>query len=149
VSGMVSRKIDTRSAAGSDGARVRDRGYEPASLEVTIRVWTEEQLEQLEEVLEPLHPRQGGTQRDPVDVAHPALAILGIRSAYVTAVGVPQLVAGVLQVQIRLLEWTPTPRRAPRPSEQTRGGVEQMRTALDASHEAALPAPTPPARLGG
>jgi hypothetical protein len=148
ISGTASRKMDTRSAAGADGARVRDRGYEPAALDVQIRVWTQEQLDDLEERIEALHPRQRGTERTPVDVAHPALSLLGIRSAYVTAIGVPQISGGVMTMQIQLLEWTPTPRPAPRPSNASAGGgVENMRTALDANREAALPAPDPPARI--
>jgi hypothetical protein len=148
VTGTAARKIDTRSAAGADGARVRDRGYEPAALDVQIRIWTEEQLEELEQILEPLHPRQRGTERTPVDVAHPGLAMLGIRSAYVTAVGIPQISGGVMTLTVRLLEWTAAPRAAPRPSTTSEGGAwADGRTALDASREAALPAPELPARL--
>lgn len=58
VSGRAGRKMDVRPVPGGDGARVRDRGYEPAQLEARNRVWTDEQLEALQTILEALHPRR-------------------------------------------------------------------------------------------
>src|SRR5690606_8064676 len=129
------RKVDTRSPPGGDGARVRDRGYEPAQLEIELRVWTKAQLDELETALAQVHPRGANppprdraqrelagllqatavnatlatdpgfqqrlvrarsaaeaerrtndplSRRTPVDVVHPALSLLGIRSVYVT-----------------------------------------------------------------
>ena len=57
VSGRAGRKVDTRSPPGGDGARIRDRGYDPAQLEVEVRVWTLEQLQDLTSLLETIHPR--------------------------------------------------------------------------------------------
>jgi hypothetical protein len=57
VQGRVGRKMDTRSRPGADGARVRDRGYEPARLEIHVKVWTPEQLRELINLLAQLHPR--------------------------------------------------------------------------------------------
>lgn len=58
ISGPVGRKIDVRSPPGGDGARVRDRGYEPARLEAEVRIWTAEQLSDLEALLAAIHPRR-------------------------------------------------------------------------------------------
>lgn len=58
ITGNASRKIDSRSPPNGDGARLRDRGYEPARIEVEIRVWTAEQLAALETLLEEIHPRR-------------------------------------------------------------------------------------------
>lgn len=57
VSGRIGRKMDVRSRPNADGARTRDRGYEPARLEAENRVWSDEQLEALSEALRVLNPR--------------------------------------------------------------------------------------------
>ncbi len=58
VTGRAARKMDTRSPPNADGARVRDRGYEPAQVEVEVRVHTAGQLEALETFLEEIQPRR-------------------------------------------------------------------------------------------
>lgn len=39
------RKLDSKSAPGSNGARIIDKGYQPAKVEITLRMWKREQLE--------------------------------------------------------------------------------------------------------
>lgn len=208
ISGRASRKMDVRSPPGGDGARVRDRGYEPAALEARNRVWLPEQLEQLQEVLTAIHPRRANagpsqararssaatdrelaeleeqlgrdpqlfrddkeltdrltllsqrqteqrrraeagaprSSRTPVDVVHPSLAMLGIRSVYVTGVSVPVLEEGVMVTTISLLEWTPVPQPAPRPATGS-GGLEGIMTALDASRDETAPTASTPSSL--
>lgn len=218
VSGRAGRKMDVRSPPGGDGARVRDRGYEPAQLEARNRVWTAEQLEALQRILDEIHPRRivastrtaaqaaaslrsaqtavaafqeqqtalqvnptlagdqtfvenrdrlgreaaaatrrseadrvaserrPETTRTPVDAAHPALAMLAIRSVYVTGISVPVLEDGAMVTTISLLEWTPVPPPAPRPATGS-GGLEALETAIDQEREALTPTATPPGRL--
>lgn len=222
VQGRVSRKMDTRSRAGADGARVRDRGYEPAHLEIHIKVWTREQLQELTEVLAALHPRnvtppssarerrvvrardraareyaeeihrqnvaiavEGEAAQDkeelsrleaavatersnveaernrprpratrtPVDIAHPATDLLGIRRVYVTGIKLPELRRGEFTTTISVLEWTEAPRQAPPPANasqsnaSTGSAVEDIQDAFSQSRERARPNADPPARL--
>jgi hypothetical protein len=44
VSASHGRKLDVKSAPGSNGARIVDKGYEPAKVEITLKLWTKEQL---------------------------------------------------------------------------------------------------------
>lgn len=44
VTGGHGRKLDVKSAPGSNGARIVDKGYEPAKIEIALRMWTKEQL---------------------------------------------------------------------------------------------------------
>lgn len=205
VTGRAGRKMDARSPPGGDGARVRDRGYEPAQIDVEVRVHTAAQLAELESLLEEIQPRRvppatrsrpqsaqreldevvAATvdnpalleqqsvrtrlgdlrrttdaeraaaaqppprgERTPYDVVHPALALLGVRRAYVTAVTVPEIRAGEAVTRISLLEWTDVPTPAPRPSTATQGGgIEDMQTAFDQHRSSRQPTPDPPARL--
>lgn len=57
VTGRASRKMDTRSGPGSDGARVRDKGYEPAQVEARNRIWRADQLAALTTLLATINPR--------------------------------------------------------------------------------------------
>lgn len=45
VTATHGRKLDTKSAPGTNGARVVDKGYQPAKVDITLRFWTKEQLE--------------------------------------------------------------------------------------------------------
>lgn len=212
VSGEIGRKVDVRSPPGGDGARVRDRGYEPATIEVENQCWRADQLRDLQPILEALNPRRvdatgaavaadqrlTATQRElseliqlsvldsqqfandreardrlvrvraraieeqqrqaqrsrqqarpartPYDVVHPALSMVGIRSAYVTVVGIPKLERGVLKTRLKLVEWTAVPRPAPRPTAPVSGGLEGTDTAFDQYRRGLRPTATPPAR---
>lgn len=44
VTGSHGRKLDVKSAPGSNGARIVDKGYQPAKVEIALRMWTKEQL---------------------------------------------------------------------------------------------------------
>jgi len=206
VSGQAGRKMDTRSRPGADGARVRDRGYEPARLQIQIKTWTKDQLAELEAAIAELHPRrvtQPSThaeqraerayqrerqrqaesgkaptradktqlqrlkraalaardaprprgRRTPVDIAHPATAIMGIRRVYVTGVKVPELHEGVFKTTLTAIEWTPSPRTAPSPSTASASsasggaGGADMQTAFEQDRSKARPAADPPSRV--
>lgn len=201
VTGRAGRKVDIRSPPGGDGARVRDRGYEPAQLEIELRVWSKAQLDELETALAQIHPRGANppprdraqreladaqralavngslgndpgfqrrlrtlsrqaeaerrsndplSHRTPVDIVHPALSLLGIRSVYVTGVSVPELRGGELVTTISVLEWTPAPTPGPRPANASAaGGGQRLQTAFAASRSSARPTATPPARVAG
>lgn len=206
VSGRVARKMDTRSRAGADGATVRDRGYEPAQIEIHVKVWTAEQLEQLTNVLATIHPRnvtqpttpnQSRAERDleheqrlqasagaaagaddafagasaiatlearvaterarprprgtrtPLDIAHPATELLGIRRVYVTGIQLPELRSGEFVTTISALEWTEAPRTAPPPAANSAGsGLADQPTAYDQHRAQRRPDAAPPARVG-
>lgn len=113
----IGRQIDVKRSPGRDGARLRDRGYENAEFEIEIRVWEAGQLEDLQRRLEELHPKRRGGTRNPLDVAHPALAILGVTSMYVKRIGMPVIKGGVLSITLSCVEWYQTPR--PRPTIST------------------------------
>lgn len=45
VTATHGRKLDSKSPAGSDGATITDKGFKPATVEITLRIWTKEQLD--------------------------------------------------------------------------------------------------------
>lgn len=114
VTGDISRKLDVKSVRGRDGARVKDGGYQPGKISIEIRINTREDFDALQPRLDAINPRQRGTARTPVDIAHPSLVLLGISSVYIEKIGAPKLDKDTLTVKIDALEWTPQPRRTAR-----------------------------------
>lgn len=45
VTGSHGRKLDVKSPPGRNGATITDKGYQPAKVEITLKLWTKEQLE--------------------------------------------------------------------------------------------------------
>lgn len=113
VKASISRKLDVKSVRGRDGARVKDGGYQPGKITIEIRTTTREEFDALQPRLDAINPRQRGTSRSAVDIAHPSLAFLGISAVYIEKVGAPELVSGILTTSIECLEWTPQPRARP------------------------------------
>jgi hypothetical protein len=109
----IGRKIDVKSGPGRDGAKIRDRGYEPARFDIECITWTKEQFNELLPIVEQLQPKRRGGNRDPVDVSHPSLSILGIRSMYIEKVGMPISKSGRFHVPIKAIEWVTQPRSRP------------------------------------
>lgn len=120
VEGEIGRKIDARSPPGSDGARLIHRGYEPAKVKITLRLWTREHWRDWQAV----YPRRRPGERiQPLEVSHPALVVLGVRNVFVEKVGAPRpgTPKGVMEVAIHAVEHRPptrtnvttTPRRDP------------------------------------
>ena len=52
VDGMLGRKLDVLSPPGSDGATIRDKGYEPAKIVITLRLWAREQFDALDQAVD-------------------------------------------------------------------------------------------------
>jgi hypothetical protein len=75
------RKLESNSPPGSDGARLRDRGYGEGLFTITVRIWTRQQFNDWEQANLFLIA-QRGAQRVALDVVHPVLSNAGIRQAY-------------------------------------------------------------------
>jgi hypothetical protein len=150
VKASSGRKIDVKPVRGRDGARMKDAGYENAKIDVEIRVSTKADYDLLQPRIDAIHPRQKGTARNPVDVAHPSLSMIGIASAYVTKIHAPEIANDTVTIKIEMLEWTPQPRSRPRQSggsaaaSQTFDTTEQSRSRGGASSGARARPPATP-----
>lgn len=85
---LIKRKLDHRHAAGRDGARVRDKGYDLAELDLTLTVINTAQWNDLVALVAVVFPRAAtATARNALPCTHPALALAGITKIYGTAMG--------------------------------------------------------------
>lgn len=146
---LLKRKIDRRGAAGRDGARVRDKGYDLAELTLTLRWWTSEQWDRYGDIVTLLFPRGADARRRNAHaVAHPLLALAGITEVYATGADVPRQTSPTLwEATIKLVEYRqPPPRNTSRTPRAAPADLGANRTAFTSTEP--TPAPTPPATPG-
>lgn len=113
--GMKKRIARRRGAPGANGARLVDRGQEPAEMTITFKCWLSEHRDQLVRINDAVGPRtlQRATAADAIEIAHPALAFFGITQVYAERQGFPKPDGHYLTQEIKLLEYRPPPPRAP------------------------------------
>ena len=111
IDGEVSRDVEVKKAKDQDGATLKDNGYEPAKIEITIRVSTREQWQSLQGLIPDIHPRTKGGARAPVSIGHPAPNLLGVNQIYVTKIGFPKVLdTKEIKLAITAIEWLPEPK---------------------------------------
>ena len=118
------KKIDKRRAAGSDGARIVDKGFDLVELTMTLVGWLPEHAVQIESLLALIAPRGGARGRGrALDVSYASLAAAGITQVYVTGATLPVADEGKVTWTIRATEY-----RDPGPTNRTRRAVPAAQT---------------------
>lgn len=141
------KKLDRRRAAGSDGARIVDKGYDLVDLTFTLTAWLPEHAAQIESLAALVAPRGGGSARGrALDVAYPSLQFAGITQVYVTGATLPVPQDGKLVWTIRATEYRdPPPRNATRratPAPQTDDRADLDPRIATAFRNNPIPAPS-------
>jgi len=102
-------KLDQKNTGGADGATLTGLGHMPAEVKVSVRIWEDAHWDALADAIALLIPKPHKGRPAPVDVYHPALKVLGIKSLYFTGVsapeeaGMPQL----YQLELEAVEFLP------------------------------------------
>lgn len=150
---LLKRKLDTRHSAGRDGARIRDRGYDLAEIDLTFSLYASEHFDQLSQIVSALFPRSTDTTRRVAwPVVHPALAFAGITELYGKVLGALEGPDEkmVWTIQISCVQYRPEAQRstAHRPRAATAApDIGANATAFDRTVE--RPAPTAPSAQPG
>jgi hypothetical protein len=85
---LLKRKLDTRHSAGRDGARIRDRGYDLAEIDLTFALYETAHFDQLSQIVSALFPQSTDTTRRVAwPIVHPALAFAGVTEIYAKTLG--------------------------------------------------------------
>ena len=106
------KKIDKRKAAGSDGARIVDKGFDLVELTMTLVGWLPEHATQIESLLALVAPRGGARGRGrALDVSYASLAAVGITQVYGTGATLPVADDGKVTWTIRATEYREPPAR--------------------------------------
>lgn len=109
----VSRKLDIKQSIGTDGATMKDEGYQPARLTISITIYSEAQWLRLQELLPKVHPRKPGGSRTPLEIYHPQSSLLGITQIYIDKIGIPKKPSagdGLCVLEMSAVEWVPAPK---------------------------------------
>lgn len=110
LDGYRQRRVDAKPSLGTDGATLTHTGHDPSEIQLKITIWTPEQLADYEEVLKIFATTIAGkAPPPPVDIAHPALAIMGITSVYPKKVTFlrPTGVKGAMEAEWHFTEFVP------------------------------------------
>lgn len=116
VSAPKARDVDKKKPVGANGARTTIHGIDPATVEISITIWTPEQLKQLQNLLPQIFPQSnkrppGVSTTEPwppaFDVQHPILKAQGIKSLIFTAVEPPTSNGRTRVFKIKAVEFLP------------------------------------------
>lgn len=145
---IIKRKLDRRHAPGRDGARVRDKGYDLAEIDLTLTITDDDEWADFTALVALVFPRSATpTARNAHACAHPELALAGITELYGTSMGpVTEASPTKYEVTLKFVEYrvgaqrntSRTPRAAP--------DLGANATAFTGTETA--PAPTPPPTPG-
>jgi hypothetical protein len=122
------RKLDAKSAAGSDGGRIVDKGYDLAKITITLKFWKREHFELWNTVVPELIPRPG-RNRAVVRVRHPALEMLNIEDVVIEKIGsLEHSGKGLYTLKITAIEYHPatTTNATQTPGRAANGQTEQQ-----------------------
>lgn len=151
------RKLDAKSAPGSSGGRIVDKGYDLAKVSVTVFLWTEDHFRVWGELLEVIQPR-AGRRRDAVSIYHPALESVGVGSIVVESISSIEHsgTSGIYKAGFESVQYQPPARASGRGDTQTPAAAPVaaiLETQRDGSlgPGAAIPStpPSPRARRSG
>lgn len=108
VKGTVGSRVDRKTIPGTNGQTFTHIGYEPADVEITCRVWMPAHLDTLKDIVALVRPKRAAPQ--PVDVHHPALALMSIGHALVLKISLPERDESndTYVIRFTLREFTPT-----------------------------------------
>ena len=109
VQGARQSRIDERNAAGQDGSILTELGRTSSEIMVRLQIWTQEHLAAWRRIAPQFQPTPGVAPTNLIDVYHPALALIGVKSLLCTDTGVfqPTRVWGIMETQIRFIEFLP------------------------------------------
>ena len=148
---LIKRKLDRRHAAGRDGARVRDKGYDLAEVDLKLTITTTDEWNDMLALVALVFPRSATpTARNAHACAHPMLTLAGIAELYGVSMGPPtQASATRWEITLKFVEYraaaqantSRTPRAVPPGS--TLGANETAFTRTEPA-----PPPTPPPAPG-
>lgn len=123
----LKRKLDIKSAKGSDGATLTDNGIEPGKLTVELLIYNNYDWEQLQGLLPIISPRKKGGTRQATTIFHPLCSLLNITKIYIDSVPFPEFDKRnqFLRFKFTAVEWFPAPKPVKKPSKKVNDGKSQ------------------------
>lgn len=124
------RRIDVKTRRGSDKGRMKDEGYELASVELTGRFISPDAWERMQRILRDIHPKRAGGIRQPLYINHPATNYLRVDNIYINDIESPSIENGIMTLRMRAIEWVPQPKKKKKAPEKPDSTLGQQFDAL-------------------
>jgi len=111
VSGGRAKRFDIKKSPGKNFATITHQGFDPATIKVTERIWTRQQLYALwliMPLLQPMFEAAHNAASLAVDVYHPALALQSISAVLISRISLLHPTPGTngcWEQDIELIEW--------------------------------------------
>lgn len=151
VSVSKSRKVQLSSPKDSDGLTLSDNGYDGAKIKVTLRLWEDEQIDDLYRLLPRFDPSVGDLSV-PVEILHPVTWLAGIEYVYITKwdLSSPRSAGGEFSPAFEAVQWFPGPEPTPPQIAPPGpgGGSGRPDNGEDPDYEQPDPNPTPDPDFG-
>jgi len=106
----LTRKVDARSAPGSNGGTIVDKGLQLATVEVKVRLWTQDQYDEWRDLAAVLIARRNATRGGrPFRIYYPSLDDLGVRKVTLLSIAAlrPAQPKGVWEATLKFHEFAP------------------------------------------
>jgi hypothetical protein len=109
----VGRAVDKAKTAGVDGYTTTDKGYTGGEISLEGKFFRELDWLDFEALLPNFHPRRPGAIKTPLDIYHPAPALLGITYVYLEniEIGHPTAPSLICPVTLKCSEWFPNTKK--------------------------------------
>lgn len=105
-----SRSIQINKSKKENGTTLADNGYEGAKITGTLRIWTDEQLDELIRILPQFDPRNSAGVSNPIAINHPQATLAGVSKIYAPSWKFPKP-NDELIVSFEAVEWFPAPKK--------------------------------------
>lgn len=115
------RKVQIKTSKDTNGTSLEDTGYEGAKIDGKLRVWTDEQVDEIFRLLSFLHPRSQSGVSTPLTIVHPIATMFGIQAIYFPEFSIATPTATFFELSFKALEWFPGLKKKP-PSPGGTGG---------------------------
>lgn len=100
------REIDVAKPSGAPPT-LTDKGAGPGRAKATGMIWTPEQVDEINILLEKYSPKNPNALRTPLDIFHPSAILIGLYSVVIEEVRVTHPTDQILRIDLDLLQWFP------------------------------------------
>ncbi len=115
----VERILDIKHAPGNDGARITDKGYKLAPLDMEVQIADAETWKRIQGFIDKYHPKKKGGVREPISISHPETDVLKISKIYIHKIGPMTIDNGIMEMTLHAVEWVDTPKKVKKKAPKT------------------------------
>lgn len=109
VKGKKAGRIDKKQTPGKTGVVITHLGYEPAQVDIEMRIWTPRHWADWMGMIADFQPKAKRGPPAAFSVVYPSLNVYGIVQLYIVAIGLPRDIhpRGTKQIDLTCQEWNP------------------------------------------